>query len=251
MNKNTTGTIQGNQNTTWLIAQLKKAEEQYPVQTFKEERDMIQKFKNDREKLNRHLFLHNMPLVFNIAKKYKHKTSDFDGMVQNGFAGLGEAARRFDTKKGIKFVTYAFPWVRKYILADFYRKGIEIDNASISLNSMSNTAKDDNGTQLEEFVTSYLDPSCNTIPTAQETLSSLDYNELCASLFKTMDNDTSLSARDKEVFKDIFYSNDSPRTIAANYGLSVSDVNLIKKRILGKFKEQLESSYNITSFSEI
>ena len=251
MNKNTTGTIQGNQNTTWLIQKLKEAEEQYPVQSFKEERDMIKRYANDRDQLNRHLFLHNMPLVFNIAKKYKHKTNDFDGMVQNGFAGLGEAAKRFDTKKGIKFITYAFPWVRKYILADFYRKGIEIDNASISLNSFSNTSKDDNGTPLEDFVTSYLDPVCDTVPSTQDTLSSLDYNELCSSLFQTMDADTSLSATDKEVFKDLFYSNDSPRTIAVNYGLTVSDVNTIKKRILGKFREKLESSYNITSFSEI
>lgn len=251
MNKNTTGTIQGNENTTWLIAQLKKAEEQYPVQTLKEERDMIKQFKNNRDQLNRHLFLHNIPLVFNIAKKYKHKTSDFDGMVQSGFAGLGEAAKRFDVKRRIKFVTYAYPWVRKYILADFYRKGIEIDNASISLNQFSAASKDDNGTELEEFVSSYLDPVCNSVPSANETLSAIDYNELCSDLFKTMDNDTSLSSTDKEVFKDLFYSNDSPRTIATNYGISVTDVNQIKKRILGKFRERLEGTYNITEFQDI
>jgi len=110
-------------------------------------------------------------------------------------------------------------------LADFYRKGIEIDNASISLNQFSAASKDDNGTELEEFVSSYLDPVCNSVPSANETLSAIDYNELCSDLFKTMDNDTSLSSTDKEVFKDLFYSNDSPRTIATNYGISVTDVN--------------------------
>lgn len=71
--------------------------------------------------------MHNIRLVFNIAKKYKGKTDDFDNMVQNGYLGLMQAVNRFDIDKGIKFVTYAYPWVMKFILSEFYAKNKEID----------------------------------------------------------------------------------------------------------------------------
>ena len=32
--------------------------------------------------------------------------------------GLIEAARRFDRERGVKFTTYAYPWIRKYIIQE-------------------------------------------------------------------------------------------------------------------------------------
>jgi RNA polymerase primary sigma factor len=101
--------------------------------------------------------------VFNIAKKYKSKTNDFDGLVQSGFNGLAEAAKRFDITKNIKFVTYAFIWVRKYVLASFYEKNAEIDKVSISLSTMSNSNSKEGNSELEDFVTNYIDPSYHGI----------------------------------------------------------------------------------------
>lgn len=71
--------------------------------------------------------MHNIKLVFNIAKKYMSMTNDFDGLVMNGVKGLAEAATRFDITKNIKFVTYAHWWVRKYILETFDKRRTYID----------------------------------------------------------------------------------------------------------------------------
>lgn len=81
MGRNLTGMIQGNENTTRLANLLKNAEVQYQPLSKEEERKMIKACKKDRDKLNQLLILHNLRAVFNIAKKYKSKTDDFDGMV--------------------------------------------------------------------------------------------------------------------------------------------------------------------------
>lgn len=154
MGRNTTGMIQGNENTTRLANMLKNAEVQYQPLSKDEELKMIKKYKHDRDTLNQLLILHNLRAVFNIAKKYKSKTDDFDGMVQNGFLGLAEAAKRFDPKMKIKFITYAYVWIRKYVLQGFYAKNIEVDRNSLSLNNLVfNKSKDGDATELVDYVT--------------------------------------------------------------------------------------------------
>jgi RNA polymerase primary sigma factor len=72
------------------------------------------------EESNR-LILSYMDFVKALACKFKAKfpSADLDDLIQSGNVGLIEAARRFDTKRaserGIKFTTYAYPWIKKYI----------------------------------------------------------------------------------------------------------------------------------------
>ena len=53
-----------------------------------------------------------------IAREYYHPNMGlcFEDLLQEGFAGLLEAASRFRPERGCKFVTYAAWWVRKPIL---------------------------------------------------------------------------------------------------------------------------------------
>lgn len=48
--------IKGNQNTTRLINQLKRSSEQYPCLDKAAERELIEKYRNDRETLNKTTF---------------------------------------------------------------------------------------------------------------------------------------------------------------------------------------------------
>ena len=75
--------IRGNQNTTKLISELKKAARQYPTLSKGEEEELIKTYAGNRDKLNNLLFMHNIRLVFNVAKKYMAKTDDFDSMKFN------------------------------------------------------------------------------------------------------------------------------------------------------------------------
>lgn len=253
MIRNTTGTIQGNDNTTILANQLKNATQQYPVLSKKQEQELINKYRNDRDKLNNLLIMHNAKVVFNIAKKYKSKTDDFDGLIHDGFLGLAEAARRFDIDKNIKFLTYAYIWVRKYILAGFYAKNIEVDKASISLEAFSpqyQSKSSEQNAELLDYVNHYIDPTYTGIVDIDDELSSHEQSELCANLMRDLDDDETINPIDKDVFIDIFYNKEKTADIADKYDITKAEVNSIKHRLLGKCKMLLKTNYNITSYSQ-
>ena len=215
--------IAGNQNSTLLLNQLKAAKDQYPNLSKDEERAIIKKYKKNRKELNRLLFMHNIKLVFNMAKKYMSKTNDFDGLVQDGMIGLGEAVNRFDIKKNIKFCTYAYIWIKKYMTMNFYGKQVEIDKRSMSLDMPSlcaSRSSSGNDVTLENYVNEYIEPTCNSVKTISEELSANEQKEICKSLMDELEQDNSLSATDKAMFIDMFYNREKTRDIADKYGVT-------------------------------
>lgn len=246
--------IAGNQNTTLLLNQLKAAKDQYPNLSKDEERAMIKKYKKNRKELNRLLFMHNIKLVFNMAKKYMSKTNDFDSLVQDGMIGLGEAVNRFDIKKNIKFCTYAYIWIKKYMTMNFYGKQVEIDKRSMSLDMPSlctSRSSGGNDVTLENYVNEYIEPTYNSVKTISEELSANEQKEICKSLMDELEQDNSLSATDKAMFIDMFYNREKTRDIADKYGVTPADVNNVKGLVLSKFRDILNHTMNITSYSQL
>ena len=246
--------IAGNQNTTLLLNQLKASKDQYPNLSKDEERAMIKKYKKNRKELNRLLFMHNIKLVFNMAKKYMSKTNDFDSLVQDGMIGLGEAVNRFDIKKNIKFCTYAYIWIKKYMTMNFYGKQVEIDKRSMSLDMPSlcaSRSSSGNDVTLENYVNEYIEPTCNSVKTISEELSANEQKEICKSLMDELEQDNSLSATDKAMFIDMFYNREKTRDIADKYGVTPADVNNVKGLVLSKFRDILNHTMNITSYSQL
>jgi len=247
--------IKGNQNTTKLINELKKAAKQYPTLSKMQEEALIDKYKNDRDKLNNLLFMHNIRLVFNTAKKYTSKTDDFDAMVQDGMLGLAIAANNFDISRGVKFITYATPWVRKKILERFYNRANEVIKRSVSLNASSicSNAKinDNDNPDLENYVNEYLDPSITSIKTIRHQLSANEQSTLCADLYSNLENDTDFNDREKEIFIDMMYNKEKSKDLQRKYKMTSKDLSILRDKILVKMREQLESKYGIHSFSDI
>lgn len=246
--------IKGNQNTTKLINELKKAAKQYPPLSKKNEEELIEANKNDRNKLNNLLFMHNIRLVFNIAKKYMSSTDDFDAMVQDGMLGLAIAANNFDISRGVKFITYATPWVRKKVLERFYGKANEVIKNSVSLNSPSigTTTKNDTDTpDFESYVNDYIDPTINSIKTAHQQLSANEQTKICAELYDGLEHDNSFDERDKEIFIDMMYNKEKSKDLQRKWNMTTRDLVIVRDKILLKMREKLESKYGIHSFSDI
>ena len=250
-----TDVIQGNQNTTKLINQLKSSLKQYPVLSKKQEREMIEKYRHDRDKLNQLLFMHNVRRVFNQAKAYKNKTNDYDNLVQNGMVGLSIAVREFDRYRDIKFCTYASQWIHKYLSMPYYRSQFKLDMKTVSINSPSSVAESEDVSAddtLENCIHNFIDPTVvPPIKTVENTLSASEQESICRDLYSYIDQDSSLSATDKAVFKEIFVEHEKTRNIAEKYNIDMSAVSEIKHRVLDKCRNLLETKYAITSYEDI
>lgn len=58
----------------------------------------------------------NFGFVVTVAKEYRRVGLPLEDLIGEGIVGLIQAVRRFDSSKGVKFLTYARWWIRKEIL---------------------------------------------------------------------------------------------------------------------------------------
>lgn len=247
--------IRNNKNTTDLCNKLKYAQKQYKPLNKSEERALIEQYKDDRDKLNYLLFMHNIRIVFNIAKKYTSKTNDFDNLIMDGMRGLAEATHRFDINKNTKFITYATIWIRKYILMNFYGKQVNIDKNSVSLNailtSFKSTSSNNTNVTYENVINQTIDPTFYDEKTVYTQISSNEQHRIYNSLLEDINKDTSLSATDKSVFIDMFQNGEKPKTLSEKYNISKNDITQIKNKILNKMRIILNEKFGINQYDDI
>ncbi len=61
------------------------------------------------------LILANLRLVTHIAKKYGNQGVSFMDLIQDGNLGLMKAVEKFDHRRGYRFSTYAYWWIKQAI----------------------------------------------------------------------------------------------------------------------------------------
>ena len=83
--------------------------------TRREEQILSEKIqKGDEQALNK-LVYHNLRFVVNIAKNYRNSNVPFADIISEGNIGLIRAAHKFDSTKGVKFISYAVWWIKNSI----------------------------------------------------------------------------------------------------------------------------------------
>lgn len=202
------------------------------------------------------LIMHNIRQVFATAKKYASLTKQFDDMIGRGIEALCIAADRFDFISKNKFITYATPWVFKYITCEFYDPNIPIENHSISIDqtiSVSNNPSDGKVT-FENIATNQIDPSLvetyNRSITSQ--LSSYEQSNLISEIYEFLNNKNRIefNQNDIEIFNRLVANKESVQAVSADLNIKPHIINKQKNSILTQIKEMLYKKFGISSFED-
>ena len=81
----------------------------------KEEHNLAVRIQNGDSSALNELVLHNLKFVVLLANKFIGMGVKIDDLIQEGNAGMIEAAKRFTPDKDTRFITYAQFWIRKYL----------------------------------------------------------------------------------------------------------------------------------------
>jgi RNA polymerase primary sigma factor len=88
----------------------------YPPMNRAEEQETIRRARTGDEKAQERLITANLRFVVSVALEYQGRGLPLSDLIAEGNLGLMEALKRFDEKRGYKFISYAVWWIRQAIL---------------------------------------------------------------------------------------------------------------------------------------
>ena len=229
-----------------FFGDFKDKDERFRILSKEEERELIEKYKDDRQELENQLVMHNIFLAIGFASKQQYRFRDFDELIALSMYGLRDAAQSFDPSKGWRFNTYAVWYLKKHVLKRFYvKKEYYIaNNTTLYLDDTTNTDGDDDGSDyVYGTLNSQIEPSVEELYAKNEMLSQLEHTEHEAHMKNMLSKivnsvaTSSLSETDKKIFNMVFIEKDNIKTISNELGISTNEVTNGKRRILSYINE--------------
>lgn len=87
----------------------------YKVLNDEEERELVKAIQKGKNDAANRLVTCNLRFVVSIARRYRGRGLSYLELINEGNIGLLKAAKRFDIKKNVKFISYAVWWIRQSI----------------------------------------------------------------------------------------------------------------------------------------
>ena len=95
----------------WYLEYIQR----FDPMTKDEEREVLLKAKEGDKKAYEKVINHNLRFVVSVAKRYQNQGIPLEDLISEGNRGLVKAYKKFDTKKNVKFITYAVWLIRQTI----------------------------------------------------------------------------------------------------------------------------------------
>ncbi|MCM8818110.1 MAG: sigma-70 family RNA polymerase sigma factor [Candidatus Omnitrophica bacterium] len=80
------------------------------------EKKIITKIRQGDKELKEKFIRENQGLVYHIARKYAFSPEILPDLIAEGNIGLLKAIEKFDFRKKVKFGTYAYFWIKRFVL---------------------------------------------------------------------------------------------------------------------------------------
>lgn len=197
-----------------------------------EEKEMLQRMKENDNEARNTLIEHNLRLVAHIVKKFDYKSIDQDDLISIGTIGLIKGVDTFQKSHGTKLTTYCAKCIENEIL--MYFRSNNKTNKNISLNESIGFDKEGNEITILDILKM---PSPDYI----NDISEKDNIKLLKQYFNV------LTSREKEIIMKRYglgnYEEKTQKDIAREYKISRSYVSRIEKRALMKMlREYLKNN---------
>ena len=241
-----------NENTTKLINFFKNYDNDTTKSlTKKEERKLIDSLVVENpDKLKELLIVHNIRLVFKIAKRYSTSTPDFDEMVARGIEGLVYSTTKFDYSKNTKFSTYASKWIKKRILEEFNTRA----SKSKKLKKLESQQKSLNNSMYENTLSHYecsneqndysLSSNSYDSSSAIQSLYESDKAYLIKEIECLVDEKLDFSENESTVYTRLILEGEPVKHVAKDLNLSVHNTMRLKNKVIEDIQTALKEKFN-------
>lgn len=222
------------------FSMIPNKDERFKKLSKSEERELIEKYKNDRQTLECKLTEHNIFFALNYASTQSYRFNDYDELISLAMNGLRIAATTFDINSGWRFNTWAAFYLKKFILRRFYVKKEHIidDNVVLRIDSHSVSSIDD---WPQDMVYSAIanhvsvdyenNVNSNFIDKIEKNEEEYEIKSIANNVINTVAT-SSLSVFDKTVFDMVLVNGQSIVTAANELGVSKNEVSSSKKRVI-------------------
>jgi len=96
---------------TYYLKDIRKT----PLLTFEQEQELAKRVALGDEEARERMIEANLRLVVVIGKRYINRGLPFPDIIEEGNLGLMRAVEKFQYKRGFRFSTYAWWWIRQFI----------------------------------------------------------------------------------------------------------------------------------------
>lgn len=230
-----------------------------------EERELIEKYRHDRKKLNQELVLHNTRAACSIAKRYAVTTEDFDDLIARAMCGLVVAADKFDIDSGNRFLTYATNWIFNWIQREYYSRGRKIFNdTTISITKSDWDSEDEIDPENSLIhMLSEVNKEKYIGASVEKTIQESEMLDIVADIASVVQDTSKFSDLDRAIFnekllRDSVKGGGRGKTksitfqeLSAQFNVSVPDVKKRRDGLCQKLREYISDKYEIDNVGDI